>query len=113
MDAPWMPPPMITTSAVRVIPSDPWETGRISLVSRCQSGFQYVAFTPGHAGGHRQVAGDVQDRAAHVEKTVDPGDDADPFGRYADRHQEGHHQGERSPGHARRADAREDRKQHH
>src|SRR2546427_3993523 len=105
MDAPWMPPPMITTSAVRVIASAPWEAGRISCVLLCQSGFQYVAFTPGHAGRHRHVAGDVQDRAAHVEEAVDAEDDADPLGRYAHRHQQGHHPRKRSARNARRADA--------
>ena len=58
-------------------------------------------------GGDDEIAADVQGGPAHVEKAVGAQDQADPFRGNAERLQEDHDQGQGSPGHAGRADARQ------
>ena len=66
-----------------------------------------------HHHRRRQVAGDVERGAAHVEEAIDAEDHADALGGNADEAEDHHHHRDRARRHAGGADAAEHADEHH
>ena len=86
------------------------DPGRL-LLEGCHRNLIPLSFL-GHTGGQRQVAGDVEHRAAHVANAVDTQDDGDRFARHTNtlQHQHDHRNG--PTGHPGRAHAGQHGQQH-